>query len=152
MTLLTALLLTVSAGGAAPPIPVPVEEKMRWLRQCERAISANRDNRKILAELLAEGGVEAAENRNALAAREDFLARHAAWREALLLRYDARRVMELLPEASPASAHAGSGRYDEAALNARIVGSERLSNNCILDIPAFDAAFKAPYPARQSER
>ena len=152
MPLLTALLLTVSAGSAAPPIPVPVEEKMQWLRQCERAISANRDNRKALAELLAEDSVKAAENRNALAAREDFLARHAAWRELLLLRYDARRVTELLPEASAASAHAGNGRYDEAALNARIVGSERLSNNCIFDIPAFDAAFKASYPPPRSER
>ena len=144
MSLLTALLLTVSAGAAAPPVPAPVEEKIRWLRQCERAISANRDNRKALAELLPEDGIKAAENRNALAAREDFLARHAAWREMLLLRYGTRHVMELLPEASAVSAYAGNGGYDEAALNARIVGSERLSNNCIFDIPAFDAAFKAP--------
>ena len=144
MPLLTTLLLTVSAGAAAPPVPAPVEEKIQWLRQCERAISANRDNRMALAELLPKDGIKAAENRNALVAREDFLARHAAWREVLLLRYDARRVTELLPVASAASAHAGSGGYDEAALNARIVGSERLSNNCIFDIPAFDAAFSAP--------
>lgn len=144
MTLLTALLLTVSAGSAAPPVPAPIEEKIRWLRQCERAISANRDNRKALAELLPKDGIKAAENRDALAAREDFLARHAAWREVLGLRYGARRVMELLPEAPVASAHAGNGGYDESALNARIVGSERLSNNCILDIPAFDAAFNSP--------
>lgn len=144
MPLLTALLLTVSAGSAAPPIPTPVEEKIRWLRQCERAISANSDDRKALAGLLPKDGIEAARNRDALAAREDFLARHAAWRELLRLRYGTRRVMELLPEAPVASAHAGSDGYDEAALNARIVGSERLSNNCILDIPAFDAAFKAP--------
>ncbi|MFM6987371.1 MAG: hypothetical protein ACKOXG_01710 [Arenimonas sp.] len=144
MTLLTALLLTVSAGSAAPPIPTPVEEKIRWLRQCERAISANRDDRKALAGLLPKDGIEAARNRDALAAREHFLASHDAWRELLRLRYGTRRVMELLPEAPVASAHAGSGGYDEAALNARIVGSERLSNNCILDIPAFDAAFKAP--------
>ena len=144
MPLLTALLLTVSAGSAAPPIPVPVEEKMQWLRQCERAISANRDNRKALTELLTENGIKAAENRNALAAREDFLARHAAWRELLQLRYGTGRVLEWLPERPAASPQAGNKRYDEAALNARIVGSERLSNNCIFDIPAFDAAFKAP--------
>ena len=144
MPLLTALLLTVSAGSAAPPIPAPVEEKIRWLRQCERAISVNRDARRGLAELLPKGDIEAARNRDALAAREDFLARHAAWRGVLRLRYDARRVMELLPEAPAASAHTGSGGHDEAALSARIVGSERLSNNCIFDIPAFDAAFNAP--------
>lgn len=143
MTLLTALLLTVTAGSAAPPIPTPVEEKIRWLRQCERAISVNRDDRKALAELLPEGGIEAAKNRDAIAAREDFLARHAAWREVLRLRYGAR-LMELLPETPAASAQAGSDGHDEAALNARIVGSERLSNNCIFDIPAFDAAFNAP--------
>jgi hypothetical protein len=144
MPLLTALLLTVSAGSAAPPVPAPVEEKLLWLRQCAHAISVNRDARKALAGLLPNDGIEAARNRDALAAREDFLARHAAWREVLRLRYDARRVMELLPEAPVASAHAGNGGYDEPALNARIVGSERLSNNCILDIPAFDAAFNSP--------
>ena len=144
MTLLTALLLTVSAGSAAPPIPTPVEEKIRWLRQCERAISANRDDRKVLADLLPKDSLKAAKNREALAAREDFLARHAAWRELLQLRYGTGRVLEWLPERPAASPQAGNKRYDEAALNARIVGSERLSNNCIFDIPAFDAAFKAP--------
>lgn len=144
MTLMTALLLTVSAGSAAPPIPATVEEKIRWLRQCERTISANRDDRKALAELLPKDSLNAAKNREALAAREDFLARHAAWRELLQLRYGTGRVLEWLPERPAASPQAGNKRYDEAALNARIVGSERLSNNCIFDIPAFDAAFKAP--------
>jgi len=49
-----------------------------------------------------------------------------------------------VPETTASSPQAGNKRDGEAALNARVVGSERLSNNCILDIPAFDAAFNSP--------
>ena len=145
MPLLTALLLTVSAGAGLPPVPAPVEEKIVWLRQCAQAVSVNRDARRALAERLPKDGIEAARNRDALAAREDFLVRHAAWRETLRLSYDARRVDELLPE-TPAP-HAASAQ-GESAVRARIAGSERLSNNCLLDMPEFDAAFNAP----ESER
>ena len=152
MPLLTALLLSVSAGAAAAPIPTPVEEKMLWLRQCAQAISVNHDARRALADLLPEGGIEAAKNRDALAAREDFLARHVAWREVLRLRYGSRRVMELLPDAPAGSPSAGTAKDDEASLRARIAGSERLSNNCIWDIPEFDTAFGTPHPAPESDR
>ena len=145
MPLLTALLLTVSAGAGLPPVPAPVEAKLQLLQQCTRAVGENHAARQALAAFLPASGLETARNTEALAERAHFLASRDAWRALLRLKYDTRRVDGLLPE-TPAP-YAASAQ-DESAVRARIAGSERLSNNCLLDMPEFDAAFNAPASER----